>query len=152
TEPSIEPMTPLAPLWRIELLGWLRLVGAERVITRFRTRKVAALLAYLAFHSHRSHPREELIELLWPGLDPHTGSVNLRTALASLRRQLEPPDIPPGGVLLASRDCIRLNPDVCGTDTARFEAAVRNAARSDDASVKMDQLAEAAELYRGELL
>ena len=52
------------PSRRIELLGWLRMVGADRVIDRFRTQKVAALLAYLAFHSQRSHPREELIEIL----------------------------------------------------------------------------------------
>ena len=56
----------------------------------------AVLLAYLAYHSHRSHPREELIEFLWPESDPRAGSVSFRTALASLRRQLEPPDIPPG--------------------------------------------------------
>jgi predicted ATPase/DNA-binding SARP family transcriptional activator len=140
------------PLWRIELFGWLRLVGADRVITRFRTQKVAALLAYLAYHAHRSHPRELLIELLWPGSDPRAGSVNLRTAIASARRQLEPPGVPAGAVLIANRDCIRLNPDVCETDVARFETALKTAARRDALAQKAQRLAEAAELYRGELL
>jgi hypothetical protein len=49
-------------LWRIGMLGWLPAVGEERVITRFRTHQTGALLASLAYHSHRSHPREELIE------------------------------------------------------------------------------------------
>jgi DNA-binding SARP family transcriptional activator len=144
--------TVVEPLWRIELLVWLRLVGADRVIDRFRTQKVAALLAYMAYHARRSHPREELIELLWPGCEPHAGRVNLRTALASLRRQLEPPGLAPGTVLLAGRDCIGLNPAQCETDTDQFEAALRNAARTDDPAVRAQQRLTAAELYRGDLL
>ena len=50
-------------LWRIQLLGGLRAEGPERVITRFRTQKTAALLAYLAFYRDSSHPRDVLIEI-----------------------------------------------------------------------------------------
>src|SRR5947209_3414557 len=59
--------------WLIEMFGWLRVVQADRVVSRFRTRKTAALLAYLAYHRHRSHPREQLIELLWPEYSPEAG-------------------------------------------------------------------------------
>src|SRR5436190_11078577 len=99
--------------WQIELLGWLRVVQTDRVVTRFRTRKADALLAYLAYHPHRSHPREQLIELLWPGSDPAVGRCNLRSELASLRRQLEPPGVPTGAVLLADRATIQLNSAAC---------------------------------------
>jgi DNA-binding SARP family transcriptional activator len=34
--------------WRIQLFGGLRAERGERVVTRFPTRKAAALLAYLA--------------------------------------------------------------------------------------------------------
>jgi predicted ATPase/DNA-binding SARP family transcriptional activator len=142
----------VSPLWRIELLGGLRIAGSDRVITRFRTQKVAALLAFLAYHQHRSHSREELAELLWPEGDPEASRRSLRVALASLRHQLEPPDIAYGTVLVASHASVRLNPNACVTDVARFEAAFQAAARADDTHEKAQRLAEAVESYRGELL
>jgi DNA-binding SARP family transcriptional activator len=72
--------------WRIELLGRLRATQGDRVVTRFRAQKGGALLAYLAYHLHRPHPREVLIELLWPEVEPHSGRNNLRRELTSLRR------------------------------------------------------------------
>src|SRR5439155_287502 len=51
---------------RIELFGWLQVVQGERTISRFPTRQTGGLLAYLAFHLHRSHPRDVLMEILWP--------------------------------------------------------------------------------------
>src|SRR5438034_952414 len=100
----------MAPLWRIELLGWLRVARGDWTITRFRSQQTAALLAYLAYHSRRSHPREELIELLWPERDRSTGQNRFRVALCSLRHQLEPPGVPSGSVLAADRATVRLNP------------------------------------------
>src|SRR5438128_4523878 len=116
--------------WRIEMLGWLRAVQGDRVISRFRSQQTGALLAYLAYHRHRSHPREVLIELLWPGCDPASGRHRLRMALSSLRHQLEPPGTPPGTVLVADRLSIQLNPVACETDVSRFEAALQAAART----------------------
>jgi predicted ATPase/DNA-binding SARP family transcriptional activator len=142
----------LDALWRIELLGSLRLVGGERMIDRFRTHKVGSLLAVLAYHLHRTHPREELAELLWPECYPETSRKNLRTALNSLRRQLEPPSVPSGAVLVANRASVRLNPDVCVTDVALFQTALQAAAQTDSAVERAQRLVEAAELYRGELL
>jgi DNA-binding SARP family transcriptional activator len=72
--------------WRIELLGRLRAVQGDRVLTRFRTLKTRSLLAYLAYDLQRPHPREELIEMLWPESDLDAGRGNLSTALHSLRR------------------------------------------------------------------
>jgi DNA-binding SARP family transcriptional activator len=47
--------------WQIQLFGGLREEQGERSITRFRTQKAAALLAYLAYYRKQSHPREILI-------------------------------------------------------------------------------------------
>jgi DNA-binding SARP family transcriptional activator len=137
---------------RIEMFGWLRVVQADRVVSRFRTRKTGALLAYLAYYSHRSHPREHLIEFLWPESPPSVGRTNFRTELTSLRRQLEPPGVPQGAVILANRDTVQLNPAACVTDVALFEAALQAAARVASPAGRADQLAAAAELYRGNLL
>lgn len=127
--------------WQIELLGRLRAVQGECVITRFRTRKAGLLLARLALFPRRAHPREELCDLLWPDVDLETGRSNLRQALASLRRQLEPPGTSGGSVLIADRHCLQLNPNAVIADVGRFENAL-----------KAGRLAEAEALYVGELL
>ncbi len=81
-------------IWSIRLLGQLRLTRAEMTVSRFRTQKAAGLLAYLAYHGDRSHPREELTELLWPEADPDSSRHSLSVALSSLRNQKG--DGPPG--------------------------------------------------------
>src|SRR6266511_4152171 len=95
--------------WRIEMLGGLRAICGETVITRFRTQRTASLLAYLAYHTHRNHPREVLVEKFWPDCEIDSGRHNLRLALSSLRHQLEPPDCPPGAVIVTDRSYARLN-------------------------------------------
>src|SRR2546421_151991 len=101
---------------RIELFGGLRVQVGERLITRFQTQKTASLLAYLAYYLERSHPRELLIDLLWPEADPGAGRHRLSMALSSLRRQLEPPGVIVGAVLQAHRFCVHLNPSAVRTD------------------------------------
>src|SRR6266852_8489464 len=113
---------------RIELLGGLRIAQGDRVITRFRTQKTAALLAYLAFYRERAHPREHLIDLLWPEADLTSGRNSLSIALSSLRHQLEPPGVPHGAILRADRSSVQLNPEAVSTDVAEFELALQKAA------------------------
>src|SRR6266566_322318 len=96
--------------WRIELLGAFTARRGDLQITRFRTQKTASLLAFLAYFRDRSHPREVLIEKFWPGADPDRGRMSLRTALASLRRQFEPPGVPFGTVITTDAAAVQLNP------------------------------------------
>jgi predicted ATPase/DNA-binding SARP family transcriptional activator len=142
--------------WRIELLGWLRATQGDRIVRRFRMQKAGALLAYLAYYPYRSHPRTELIELLWPECDPEVGRHNLRQALFSLRRQFEPcvsgASPPPGVVIVADRVSVQLNLAAVTTDVAQFEASLRLAARSGSRIEAVQSLTEAVELYRGDLL
>jgi DNA-binding SARP family transcriptional activator len=145
----------MEPLWRIEMLGGLRVVPAEeraggRILTRFRSRRGAALLAYLAYHPRHPHPREGLIELLWPEAPVTAGRGSLRTELCWLRRALEPPGVPAGSVLLTDGDAVGLNPAACLTDVAAFEGALRSAAGR--GAERARWLAAAVERYRGELL
>src|SRR5262249_4485026 len=92
-------LTMLYGLWRIELLGRLRARNAERSVDRFRTEKQAILREYLSYFGDQIHSREHLAELLWPDTDVTRSRMSLRTALASLRRQLEPPGTPAGTVI-----------------------------------------------------
>jgi predicted ATPase/DNA-binding SARP family transcriptional activator/class 3 adenylate cyclase len=138
--------------WRIELLGWLRATRGDQVLRRFRMQKAGLLLAYLAYYPHRSHTRAELIELLWPECEPEVGRHNLRQALFSLRRQLEPPGVTCGTVILADRASLRLIPAAVSTDVAQFQAALQAAGRTSRSTERARRLTEAVELYRGELL
>jgi len=137
---------------RIELFGGLRVLVNGRLITRFRTRKTAALLAYLAYHLHCFHHRDVLIEMFWGDSDPEQGRNSLSKALSSLRHQLMPPTGEQDSVLYADRFYIGLRSEHVTTDVAEFEACLKAArcARSDVERVAF--LSDAVCLYRGELL
>ena len=136
---------------RIEMLGGLRALVGGREVTRFRTEKAGGLLAYLAYHVDKHHPREILAELLWPWSAPRPGRRSLTSALSSLRRQLEPPGIDKGAVIGADRFAVWLEPDNVATDVAEFEAALGSA---DDAAGadRRHWLEAAVALYGGRLL
>jgi len=138
--------------WRIELFGSLAVRQGERVLTRFKTQKTAVLLARLACDLQHAHPREVLIDLLWPEADLDAGRQSLSQALSALRRQFEPPGIPPGAVILADRASVRLNPAGVSVDVAEFEAALQAAEAAGSDGDRAPPLARAVALYRGELL
>ena len=132
--------------WRIQLLGALRAEMGDLKVTRFATSRVAVLLARLALHPRRAHSREELCDLLWPDADLGAARLSLRVAIASLRRQLEPPPLIHGSVLLADRSFVGLNLVAFRCDVADFEAALTAAGDGPET------LARAAALYGGDLL
>ncbi len=45
-----------SPIWQIQLFCGLRAIREERTVTRFRTQKTAALLAYLAYQAIFAQP------------------------------------------------------------------------------------------------
>jgi len=138
--------------WHVRLLRGFTAQQGPKVIRRFRTQKTGALLAYLAFFIGRSHGREELVDLFWPDSDRESGRASLRTALASLRRQLEPPGTPANSVLLADRAHVWLNPQAIHTDVAEFESALQNSFSPVSLEGRLQAQCHAIELYKGELL
>lgn len=143
--------------WAIQLLGGLSARQGARVVTRFATRKTAALLAYLAFRRGQIIPRELVLEVLWPESDLTAARNSLSVALSSLRSTLELPSgttsegtgprgATSGPVLTADRTSVSLNQDAFTTDVAAFEAAIRDPAETSEG------LREAVHLYSGELL
>jgi DNA-binding SARP family transcriptional activator len=143
-------------MWTIQLLVGLAARRSQQEVTRFRTQKSAALLAYLAFHAappSLPQPRDVLLGMFWPEDEPEAVRNNLSKALSFLRRVLEPPGVPPGTVILADRASVRLNPAALTTDVLQFASALRRAAR--EGLPEDDRLAlrlEAAEWCRGPLL
>ncbi|MDI6739368.1 MAG: BTAD domain-containing putative transcriptional regulator [Candidatus Edwardsbacteria bacterium] len=74
----------------VKLLGNLEFTneGNRTVPIVFRTRKVAALFAYLLLHRDRICHREELMEALWPGLSTRDASRNLYPNISYLKANL----------------------------------------------------------------
>jgi len=149
----------MASLWRIELFGGLRLqrlplheppASGAPILDRFRSRRASALVAFLSYFP-RAHARQVLTELLWPDGDEQMSRAHLRVVLSSLRRDLEPDDVPSGSVLVADRNLVQLNFAAVTTDVGEFETALHAASKSEGAA-KTALLAQAIELYGGALL
>ena len=113
---------------RLRLLGGFHIERAGRVEhTRLPSRAATLLLARLALQPTRQHPREELIELLWPGVDLDAGRNRLRQTLSTLRALLETPEAP---LLQADRSQISLLPGALAADVQDFESALANPANA----------------------
>lgn len=138
TAPAAPPL-PLATSWQLRLLGALEARQGSRLLSRFPSRAVAVLLARLALQPDRAHPRESLVELLWPGVELDVGRNRLRQALSALKSLLEPDGAAP--VLQADRLSIHVLPGRLECDVRQFEQALRQG-----------DAARAHELYRGELM
>ncbi len=123
-------------MWRLILLGDLALQRNGVEVRRLRAQKYAHLLAYLALWPNRAHSRCELLEIFWPDEPVENAQMCLRTALASLRRQLGCPDL----LMPGHRDIVKLTPGILHTDVQDFECAVRGKDR------------DALRLYQGALL
>jgi predicted ATPase len=121
--PPTQPL--LGNIWHVRVLGGLEARSGDVTLKHFVSHPIAALLARLALQPQRFHPREELVELLWPGVGLDVGRNRLRNAISSLRRLLEPPGSPPGAVLIADRVGLRLAPGATRCDALEFERRVR---------------------------
>ena len=121
---------------RLDLLG-SPVVEVDGAPLSVDTRKAVALLAFLALEGG-AHRRDSLAALLWPEVDPERARGALRRTLSTLRRGLG------GGHVVAVGETVSLDPAGVELDVARF--------REFAAAADADSLAEAARLYRGELL
>lgn len=134
----------------IELLGDFRVRLSDGKLVVLGPQKAASLLAFLAFHPDRSHTREELVDRFWPDATHEGGRSSLRSALSTLRRELEPAGVV--DFLEADRQYVGLDRGRVTTDIRRYEAAVRQGRKADSPAVRITALEEAAALYRGPLL
>ncbi|HEU5471240.1 MAG TPA: hypothetical protein VFV67_11350 [Actinophytocola sp.] len=146
---------------RVRLMGAAEIEVNGRILpaNAWRSRKAREALLALAAAGPRGLRREELVERLWPGREPGRGRTLLRTALAELRRVLEPERPPgePSAYLRADRDRVHVRAEVDVADArehvlaGRFEQALALlgadvAAGEPDLAALADVRAEADEL------
>ena len=123
----------------MRLLGAVEAQGPGRNLSRWPSRAVVLLLARLALAPDRIHPREELVDMLWPGVALEVGRNRLRQVLSTLKSLLEAGS--GTAVIEADRQALRVVPGALACDARDFERHLRAGAWE-----------EAAATYRGDLL
>ena len=126
----------------IRLFGGLDIRLADAPVTTFISTKAPALLVYLAV-TRRAHQRDTLATLLWGEMGDADAKNNLRQALTSLRKVIDP-------YLDIARDTVALRDDMpVWVDVCAFLEVLR---RTGDGEVATPRLHTAVELYRGDFL
>jgi predicted ATPase/tetratricopeptide (TPR) repeat protein len=138
SSPPLPSGTPAA--LQLRLLGAVEVCSGHADPIHWPSRAAAALLARLALAPQRAHPREELVELLWPGVALDVGRNRLRQTLSTLKSLLEAGPAA-GPVISADRSALRLLPGTLVCDAVEFERQVRAGAWAD-----------ALASYRGEFM
>jgi tetratricopeptide (TPR) repeat protein len=134
---SLNDVDELLP--ELRLLGTTELLVRGRVVRQLGGRNGALLLARLALAPRQAHPREVLIDQIWPDADLEAGRNRLRNALSVLRAALH--DAGCEDIVVADRDALRLSPGALVCDVQRFEEAVTR-----------QQWLDARHTYAGELM
>lgn len=130
-------MTQLA----LALLGPFQAQHNDKPITGFESMRARALLLYLAVEKAHPHPREALVELLWPELPTGAGAANLRHTLANLRKAIGDQQATPPFLLITPTTLQFNAASAAAIDLDRFQALLTQPAP--------DALEEALALYRG---
>ena len=128
----------------IYLLGTFEVWLNNEPIDSFRTKSVQALLAYLVCAAERPSSREQLMDLLWPGMPLKSAQANLRQTIYRLRQlipEVQGPNGEPVPLLITNRQTIQINPDASScVDVHEFVSLI-------DSDPE-----KAIELYRGDFL
>lgn len=150
------PASPLA----ITALGPLTVTAGERTLTlaQWRSARSRRLFQLLLVHRFRWVPRDEVIEALWPEVDPEKSVNNLRQAIHLLRKLFEPGLDKPGNsayIRYRNEACRLEGGDGCFYDVAELEQALQqgeqlwNRGHRTDARPHFERVAE---LYNGSFL
>ncbi|TFH87854.1 hypothetical protein EQG41_02755 [Billgrantia azerbaijanica] len=128
-------------LLHISLLGAFACHTADGKPLAFPTRKVAALLAYLATAPEQRHARGKLAGLLWDAMPEARARSNLRKTLSRLQQALP---APARECLAIDGQAVGLRPGASRSDLAAFERLL--------ADGTPETLERALALYRGPFL
>jgi LuxR family maltose regulon positive regulatory protein len=122
-------------------------VGERQVAGASIRRKVLGLLCYLLSRPEQSATRDQVLDALWPDLDPETATNSLNQTLYFLRRVFEEEyaeDLSPGYVRHEG-DVIWLDPDLVSSRSGRCLSLMR----SFPSDPPPDDVQRLSEMYRG---
>ena len=137
-------MTSQLPTLKLSLFGSFRAALGERPLTTFGSNKAQALLIYLLLEGQKQHAREALMTMLWPDATLKSAQGNLRQTISRLRKAI--PESGGHPLLVSERTTVSLNPE------AKYEVDVLTFTDLLSGQSTIDQMEEAAVLYRGDFL
>ena len=103
----------------LQLLGGFAVAIDQQPVTKFRSAKSRALLAYLAAQPDRDHARTTLATLFWGDLPEDAAKTNLRIELSNLNKLLA--DHP---ALIIERNTVRFQREYAAVDVINFQQAL----------------------------
>ncbi len=123
----------------------------------FRTKKERALLAYLMVESGRTHQRDTLGEMFWPGKPEGYARTNLRQALSGIRRAIQTQD---GSqpFLRITDDFVQINPkSIIEVDCKEFDEIFETTAKHPHVMINschtcVRAIRKMVDLYQGDFL
>ncbi len=138
-------------LFRVEMLGTLRIIFGDSLLDMRRFRKSGALFALLLLQPKNGIDREQLAEYLSPNEDPDVSRNRLRVLLSTLKQQTRGFGIEMDALIRVERHKVSLATNI-QTDYNEFCECVAVAEKSQSL---LDQIAlweRAVMLYYGDLL
>lgn len=141
-----------APKWSIKTLGMFRVIrdGIPIPNLAWRSKKARDLLKILAVR-RRPTPRDQLMELLWPEVEPAVASNRLSVLLSTVRDVLQP-DPFGEAPLITTNGAVSLHPAQVSVDVEDFLAQATTALDADRANnpTATAQLTAALAAYTGD--
>ena len=141
---------------RVEMFGGFAIISGENRITEQarKSSKVWRLLQYLVSNRYRAVSQEELLEVFCSeDMQGNPGSV-LRTMVYRARGALAKGGLECADYLIVAKSgSYSWNNNIeCTTDIEDFEGLIKKAAEEPNREEKLNQLLEAAALYKGDFL
>ncbi len=144
-----------ASLLKIHTFGEFRMFLGNQKIECSPKGKCKQLFKYLVIHHKKPTPREQLMELFWPGHDEPSGRNNLNVAIYALRQSLKK-SFPDMSTILFRDGCYQINPDIpLWVDANEMEDCLRDALKHEsrhETEAMLEKLQRAEELYTGRFL
>ena len=142
------------PTMSVYMLGDFRLVVDDVALDQPLSGRSGALLKYLIHNHKRRIPRDELMEVFWPGIEPESARNRLNVTLNKIRNVLR--NTSNQEIILFEVDKYFLNPEMqIWIDVDQFEnllAEARRLEEIDKADRAIRSLEMAANLYQGDFL
>jgi DNA-binding SARP family transcriptional activator len=140
------------PQLRVELLGGFRVerVGVVRPASDWQRRTAKTLTKLLATSPRHTLHREQIMDILWPDVEPQSALNSFGKALYAARRALEPELLPreSSAYLRLTDSMVALHTEHVSIDADHFERSAESALRQGDVTAYESALAA----YGGELL